>query len=157
MWCINTLLKPLFMKNFLLLFTFLFLSISSIFGQFKFGAGLDTNFDAFGVSGKANYLLNEEWGAQVGFTFFLSDFNPTRIDIDGQYVLTTAGDSDEILLKALGGFNYWKSGVPNQSAELGINIGANISFPISDMNFYIEPRLTLISVGDFFIGAGMYF
>ena len=145
------------MKNLLLLIIFLFLSVSSIFGQFKFGAGLDTNFDAFGVSGKANYLLNEEWGAQVGFTYFLSNSNPTRIDIDGQYVLTTAGDNDEILLKALGGFNYWSSEISGQSSELGINIGANISFPISDMNFYIEPRLTLISVGDFFIGAGIYF
>lgn len=145
------------MKKLLLFAVLSFLSITSLSSQIKLGAGIDTNFDAIGISGKANVMFGDEYGGQLGFTFFLNESNPYRIDIDGQYVLTTAGDSDEIILKALGGFNYWDSGVPGNSSELGINIGANISFPVSDKSFYIEPRITLISVGDFFIGAGMYF
>lgn len=145
------------MKNLLLLSILTLLSVTTSVGQLKLGAGLDTNFDAIGLSGKANFMFNDEYGAQLGFTFFLNESNPYRIDIDGQYVLTTAGDSDEIYLKALGGLNYWDSGVPGVSSEMGLNLGANISFPISDKVFYIEPRITLISVGDFFIAAGIYF
>lgn len=127
------------------------------YGQFKFGAGIDTDFSGFGISGKANMEINEQWGGQLGFNFYLNNSNPTRLDLDATYLLTTAGDSDEIVLKGLGGFNYWNSGITGVSSELGLNVGANISFPISNLNFYIEPRITLISRGDFFIGAGVYF
>ncbi len=127
------------------------------YSQIRFGAGIDTNFSGFGIAAKANMAINEQWGGQIGYNFYLNNSNPTRLDVDATYLLTTAGNSDEVILKGLGGFNYWNSGVSDANSELGLNIGANISFPISDMNFYIEPRITLISRGDFFIGAGMYF
>lgn len=145
------------MKKILLFAILSFLAISSSYGQFKFGAGLETEFSAFGVAGKANYQVNDEWAGQVGFIYFLSSNNPSRLDIDAQYTITTAGDYDQILLKGVGGFNYWSSGVPGAGGELGLNIGANISFPVDSYSFYIEPKITIISVGDFFIGAGMYF
>jgi len=126
-------------------------------GQLRFGAGIDTNFSAFGLSGKGHMEITEYWGGQIGFNWYLNDSNPSRLDIDATYLLTTAGDNDEITLKGLGGFNYWSSGIQGISSELGINIGANITFPIEDKLFYVEPKFTIISVGDFFIGAGMYF
>ena len=144
------------MKSIILTLALSFATIC-LFGQFRFGAGIDTNFGALGIAGKAQLSINDEWGGQIGFNWYLNDSNPSRLDFDATYLLTTAGDRDDITLKGLGGFNYWSSGVPGGNNELGINIGANISFPIEDKLFYLEPRITLISVRDFFIGAGMYF
>lgn len=144
------------MRSSILCTIFLMITLG-LSGQFRFGAGIDTNFSAFGLSGKGQIGITEEWGGQIGFNWYLNDSNPSRLDLDATYLLTTAGDSDEIMLKGLGGFNYWSSGVQGISSELGINIGANITFPIEDKLFYIEPRVTIISVGDFFVGAGMYF
>jgi hypothetical protein len=145
------------MKKLSLFVILSFLAISSSFGQFKFGAGLETNFNAFGVAGKANLQVNDEWAGQVGFTYFLSSGNPSRLDLDTHYTITTAGDYDQIILKGVGGFNYWSSGVPGAGGELGLNIGAHISFPVDSYSFYIEPKITIISVGDFFVGACIYF
>lgn len=145
------------MKKLLLFIIFTSLAASGVFGQFKFGAGLETNFNTFGVAAKGNLQINDEWAGQIGFNYFLTDANPSRLDFDALYTITTAGDYDQIVLRGLGGFNYWSSGVPGDGGELGLNIGANISFPIDSYSFYLEPRITIISVGDFFIGAGMYF
>ena len=116
-----------------------------IYSQVQFGSGIDTNFDSFGLSIKAKYELTTEWGVQAGFSWFLNNSNPSRVDLDAKYLLTTTGDNDDIDISGLGGFNYWSSGVPGAGGELGINIGGNFAFPINDRSYYIEPRLTLIS------------
>ena len=125
--------------------------------QVQFGSGIDTNFDSFGLSIKAKYELTTEWGVQAGFSWFLNNSNPSRVDLDAKYLLTTTGDNDDIDISGLGGFNYWSSGVPGAGGELGINIGGNFAFPINDRSYYIEPRLTLISNAALFVGFGTYF
>lgn len=50
------------MKKLITLSIFLFALNVSSFGQVRFGAGLDTNFDIFGASAKVNYQMNEQWG-----------------------------------------------------------------------------------------------
>ncbi len=128
-----------------------------IYSQVQFGSGIDTNFDSFGLSIKAKYELTTEWGVQAGFSWFLNNSNPSRVDLDAKYLLTTTGDNDDIVISGLGGFNYWSSGVPGAGGELGINIGGNFAFPINDRSYYIEPRLTLISNAALFVGFGTYF
>ncbi len=145
------------MKKISILFAALFLISSAAMAQFRIGGGLDTNFDLVGIGAKVGLQITDDWGAQVGYNFYLNSPNPTRLDIDALYTLTTAGDLDEIMIKGLGGFNYWNSGVDGVSSELGINVGGNISFPIEDLTFYIEPRVTIISNAEFFVGAGVYF
>ena len=65
--------------------------------------------------------------------------------------------SAKMKIKGLAGLNYWSSGVSGAGGELGINIGGNLSFPINDDYYYIEPRITLISNAAFFVGIGTYF
>ncbi len=143
------------MRSSILCFILLMITLG-LSGQLHFGAGIDTNSSAFGLSGKGHIEITDYRGGQIGFNWYLNDSNPSRLDIDATYLLTTAGDSDEITLKGLGYFNYWSSGVQSISSELGINIDANITFPIEDKLFYVKPKFSIINVGDFFIGAGMY-
>ncbi len=145
------------MKAIITIILLTFISLTTVKSQIRLGAGIDTNFSGLGLAAKANMDINDQWGGQLGFNWYLNNSNPSRLDLDATYLLTSAGDYDSIILKGIGGFNYWSSGIAGISSELGNNIGANISFPIADYNFYIEPRITIISVGDFFIGAGMYF
>lgn len=130
---------------------------AAIHCQVQFGSGIDTNFDSFGLSVKAKYDLTPEWGVQAGFSWFLNNSNPSRVDLDAKYLLTTAGENDDITISGLGGFNYWSPGMVGAGAELGINIGGNIAFPIEDKLYYVEPRLTLISNAALFVGLGTYF
>jgi hypothetical protein len=130
---------------------------TAVHSQFRFGTGIDTDFDILGLSVKGRYDFTEQWGGQVGFSWFLNSNNPSRVDLDATYLLTTAGEVDNITISGLGGFNYWNSGITGSGGELGLNIGGNISFPISDNLYYIEPRITLISNSAFFVGLGTYF
>ena len=141
----------------LILITASVLLCTALHGQVQFGSGIDTNFDNFGLSIKAKYELTEEWGVQAGFSWFLNNSNPSRVDLDAKYLLTTAGQNDDITISGLGGFNYWSPGVPGAGGELGINIGGNFAFPIDNQSYYIEPRLTLISNAALFVGFGTYF
>lgn len=146
------------MKNGILIFFVLLTCSISLSGQFKVGAGLETNFDVLGIKGQVHYQFSEQWGGQVGIGYYFSDFNPSMLNFDAHYLLVTIGNNEEVKLNAIGGFNYWSSGVEGAGGELGINLGANINFPITDsLDAFIEPKVTAISIGDVFISFGIYF
>lgn len=145
------------MKNLILTLFLSVVALTTVQSQVQFGTGIDTDFGELGIAGKAKFNVVDKWGGQVGFSWFLNSPNASRLDLDATYQLTTAGDNDAISLKGLGGLNYWSSGVPQAGGELGVNIGANVTFPISDRIFYLEPRITIISNSAFFVGAGTYF
>ena len=145
------------MKRSILIMITSVLVCTAMCSQIQYGSGIDTDFDSFGISAKLKFDITDEWGGQAGFSWFLNNSNPSRIDLDGTYLLTTTGESDGIEIKGLAGLNYWSSGVSGAGGELGINIGGNVSFPINEDYYYIEPRITLISNAAFFVGIGTYF
>ncbi|MEL6124430.1 MAG: hypothetical protein AAFR14_11995, partial [Bacteroidota bacterium] len=52
-------------------------------GEFKFGAGAHFFFDgaSFGVQGKGNYGINDEWAGQASFSYFFEDFTFWTLDL----------------------------------------------------------------------------
>ncbi len=145
------------MNRLIIIVSFLFFAGYG-YGQISLGGGLETNFTSTGLKAQAKIGVNEKFSGQVSFAYFVNNSNPSMLNFDVHYLLTTAGDSDAITISGLGGLNYWSSGITGVSAELGINIGANITFPITDkLDMFIEPKVTAINTGDFFLALGVYF
>jgi len=134
-------------------------AITTGLGQLTVGAGINTNFDFSGVNGKLHYQANDAWSGQGSFTLFFNDGSPWMIDFDLHYLALRGGQSDEVTFSALGGAHLVKGfGGVNNDTELGLNLGGNITFPVSDkLRVFLEPKVTIISTGDFYIAAGVYF
>jgi len=146
------------MKKILLLFVFAIGCSTYAHSQIKLGAGLETNFDNLGIKGQLLLPISEAIQIQGSGTVFLTSPVATMFNADIHYLLTTGGDSDNILAKAFAGLNYWSSGFDGDDSELGINIGTNLTFPINyNLDGFIEAKLSLISVANFHLAAGVYF
>lgn len=146
------------MKKIILLSIFAIGFCASGHSQIKLGAGLETNFNNLGIKGLLLLPISQAIQIQGSGTVFLDSPVATMFNADVHYLLTTGGDSDNILAKAFGGLNYWSSGFDGDDSELGINIGANLTFPINyNLDGFIETKLSLVSVANFHIAAGVYF
>lgn len=145
------------MNKVLLILMFLGSAVT-LSSQLSVGAGLESNFDNIGIKGQLKLGLTEDIGIQGSYTIYVSSPISTMLNLDGHYLLTTAGNSDMIVVNALAGFNFWNSGIEGDKSVLGINIGSNVTFPISDgLDMFIEPKLTIISTASIQVAMGVYF
>jgi hypothetical protein len=142
------------MKN--ILFTFLIcLGGSAAFGQFNFGAGAQLIFDGttLGAQGRAMYEWDDTWRGSGVFTLHLDSAIDWTIDLDAHYKLLKVSDNFD--LSPIGGLSF-TSFVGD--TELGINLGAFIDFVPSDSyHIYIEPKVTVSSIGSFIVSGGILF
>jgi len=145
------------MNKVLLILIFLGCTVT-LSSQLSVGAALESDFDNIGIKGQVKLGLTEEIALQGSYTIYFSSPVSTMLNLDGHYLLTTAGDSDMITVNALAGFNFWGSGLEGDKSVLGINIGSNVTFPISDrLDMFIEPKLTIISTASIQVAMGVYF
>ena len=149
------------MKKLIVLVLFIAAFGTSGFSQLKFGAGANLLFDGtlFGVGGRVQYAINEDFAAQGGLNIFLDDVADYMIDLDVYYSGFELGDVEGFSLTPFAGLNIFRASVLGFGAtDTGLTLGIQGLLPITDgLNLYVEPRLYLGGGDGFGISAGVYF
>lgn len=133
--------------------------VGSASAQLKFGAGLNSNFDQTAIAVKAYFPVQEQWGGQISANLFLASGSPWMLDADAHYVLIRDDGGEGLQFSGFGGIHIVNgfAGL-NKDTEMGLNLGGHVHFPVSDnLDVYIEPKVTVISDGEFYLAAGVYF
>ncbi|MEZ5106805.1 MAG: outer membrane beta-barrel protein [Draconibacterium sp.] len=145
--------------------------------KFLIGAGLNyaTDISNIGLSVDGTYLINEDWEAAAGFTYFFEKnlVNWSMLDFDGHYVFH---NNNGLTAYGLAGLNvtFWKikwenvygdeygdlwSGVlddVSKGSDVGLNLGAGIRYGLSDkLLFTGEAKYTVSSGGFLTLTAGV--
>jgi hypothetical protein len=154
------------MKKILTLIILLFVLSFNSFGQFKFGLGATVEIaDFFGVTGKAKYQINEDFAGQASFSYYFEDFTFWTIDLDVLYGGFDIGDTDGFYATPFAGLQIATVSVDLGSfggnvsdTDLGVNLGIQGNLPINDdLEFFIEPKITIGGGEGVYVAAGIYF
>jgi len=130
------------------------LGYSTITAQFKVGAGNQVIFQDFviGPQVKIVYDSDQLWRVAGTFTYHLKKNYDWTIDLDGQYKLITLGKNFDVYPQV--GIGYTNLVARN---VVNLNAGFFFEFPITDFNFYIEPKYLIKKGKSFAIAAGLLF
>ena len=176
------------------LFTFLFVAALSLttnlYAQsedtkFLLGTGVNyaTDISSIGLSVDGTYLINEDWEAAAGFTYFFEKnlVNWSMLDFDGHYVFH---NNNGLVAYGLAGLNvtfykidfgdtyrdmgdYGEYGDlwgdllddvsdASKGSDIGLNLGAGIRYGLSDkLLFTGEAKYTVSSGGFLTLTAGV--
>ena len=133
------------------------------FGQFNFGGGATITDGEFGIQAKVLYNLEEIVSQPIDgvVTFSLlfpgNSINAWALDFDGQYRITTLGES--IQLSSVSGLQFARvsTDFAGSDSDIGLNLGANFVYPLESLNIYAQPKITIGGFGGFTIAAGVLF
>lgn len=154
------------MKKLTALFVFLFLIGTSSYSQeFKFGAGISLELvDLFGISGKAQYMVNEDFAGQASFTFFLEDPGTWwALDLDVLYGGFDIGDVEGFSITPFAGLQVASFSIDiglgsASDTDIGINLGVQALIDITDsLELFIEPKVTLGGFEGVYLAGGVFF
>ncbi len=122
--------------------------------QFTVGAGAAYYFpgSSFGFQAKGLLGVSEKLDLSPSVGIFLGDHTPFVIDADIHYELLEIGEGFRVL--PLAGLNFISVA---GTTDLGINLGVSFRFDVSENTVYIEPKLTIISLGGMALSAGVLF
>lgn len=128
---------------------------STSYSQVSFGGGISYDLiDNFGLRVLGNAEINDEWKGQVSYSFFFSDWS---LDLDAHYKFIEFDTGyEEGYIHPFAGLNINRDTDTNDT-ELGINVGLNLTFPIEERRFFLEPKLTFGGIGGLVISAGIMF
>ncbi len=152
------------MKKIIITCVALFAFATISLGQLSFGAGLTYATDGggfLGVQGKTIYNLEDAidkpMEAVLAFSYYFVDGGSLwSVDIDGQYYLTTLGDSIE--LSTIAGLSIARaSSFFRSNSDVGINFGAEFRIPVGDLYIYAQPKVALGGIGGFVMATGVLF
>lgn len=140
--------------------------------QLKVGAGLHyaTDIDNLGISLNGQYLINDDWTAAAGFTYFLETeyIKWSALDFNAHYSIKTIenvgalygiGGLNITMIKIdIPGFSDWIGESSTSDSNVGLNIGAGLSIDISEKLVLAPEAVYTISSGGYLrIGAKLLF
>lgn len=154
------------MRKFIVLLIAVFVtSAASSYSQFWIGPGLfySTEIEQIGITGAAEYDINDKMGVAAAYTYFLEKdmLSWSMIDLEFQYIVAELSGLGN--LYALAGLNilsvswdipdYEDYGFDYDTSETGITIGAGMNIPLSN-SVDIAPELKLSFQGSTIIRIG---
>lgn len=155
------------MRKFIVLLIAVFVtSAASSYSQFWIGPGLfySTEIEQIGITGAAEYDINDKMGVAAAYTYFLEKdmLSWSMIDLEFQYIVAELSGLGN--LYALAGLNIlsvsWDipesayfTGSDINTSETGITIGAGMNIPLSN-SVDIAPELKLSFQGSTIIRIG---
>lgn len=145
------------MKRILTALVFMVLFNTMGNAQTLFGGGLQYYAEGkdIGLQVKSEIGLDDSWALGGSAAYVLAKGSPFLFDLDALYRIVRINEST--ILAPLAGLNIanFKSG-EDRKFDLGINIGAELMFPIQERYIYVQPKYVVLGNKGFVISAGIF-
>lgn len=121
----------------------------AIGARFLYGSEIEK----IGIGILGQYGFEDEIRGELGFNFYPDDnANVFEVNANAQYLL----GNDSVTFYPFAGLNL--TSIKHASTKPGINIGAGIEFPLTDvLNFAAEVKYVISKYDQFILGAGINF